>query len=120
MRPAGYLPDHPWLPLTPRHRLVSSLSYEPEPSWKAGIDAFYTGSQVLDNASTTRPFRTFDLMVQRTWGHCSLLLNLENLTDTRQSRFGALYTGPQQSPVFGEIYAPVQGRIVSVAVRYTL
>lgn len=115
-----YLPDHPQLPLTPRHRVVSNLTYEVEPSWKAGIDAFYTGSQVLDNASTTRDFWTFDLMVQRTWGHYSLLLNLENITDTRQSKFGSLYTGPAQSPVFGEVYAPIEGRIVSVAFRYSL
>jgi len=115
-----YLPDHPQLPLTPRHRLVSNLTYEIEPSWKAGVDAFYTGSQVLDDASATRAFWTFDLMVQRSWGHYSLLVNLENLTDTRQSRFGPLYTGTAQSPVFGDIYAPVEGRIISVAFRYSL
>jgi len=115
-----YLPDHPQLPLTPRHRLVSNLTYEVEPSWKMGVDAFYTGSQVLDDASTTRAFWTFDLMLQRSWGHYSLLLNLENLTDTRQSRWGSLYTGPAQCPVFGEVYAPVEGRIVSVAFRYSL
>jgi len=59
-------------------------------------------------------------MVQRSWGHYSLLVNLENLTDTRQSRFGPLYTGTAQSPVFGDIYAPVEGRIISVAFRYSL
>ncbi|WP_431215945.1 TonB-dependent receptor plug domain-containing protein [Puia sp. P3] len=42
-----YLSDHPQLPLTPIHRVVGNLSYEVEPSWKAGIDAFYTGRQVL-------------------------------------------------------------------------
>jgi len=115
-----YLPDQSQLPLTPRHRVVSNLTYEVEPSWKIGIDAFYTGSQVLDNAYATRDFWTFDLMVQRTWGHYSLLLNLENITDTRQSRFGSLYTGPAQSPVFGEVYAPIEGRIISVAFRYSL
>ncbi|MBS1603633.1 MAG: TonB-dependent receptor [Bacteroidetes bacterium] len=115
-----YLPDHPQLPLTASHRLVSNLSYELEPSWKAGVDAFYTGSQVLDGASRTRAFWTFDLMVQRSWGPYSILLNLENLTDTRQSRFGPLYTGTPQNPVLAELYAPVEGRIISVAFRYSL
>ena len=58
-------------------------------------------------------------MLQRTWGHCSVLVNLENLTDTRQSKWGPLYTGPTQNPVFGEVYAPIEGRIISLAFRYS-
>jgi outer membrane receptor protein involved in Fe transport len=114
-----YLPGDPALPLTPRHRFVGTLTYEAEPHWKAGVEGFYTGSQVLDDGGTTRDFWTFDLMAQRTWGHCALMLNLENVLDMRQSRFGPLYTGTIQHPVFGEVYAPIDGRIVSIAFRYT-
>jgi hypothetical protein len=45
---------------------------------------------------------------------------VENFTDTRQSRFGPLYSGTPQDPVFNEIYAPLEGRVISVAVKYTL
>ena len=128
-----YLPGHPPLPLTPKNRLVSTLSYEEEGGnegrgkggeeeghWKGGIEGFFTGAQTLDDGGSTRSFWTFDLMVQRSWGHCSLMLNLENFTDTRQSKFGPLYTSTMQNPVFDEVYAPLDGRIVSLAFRYTL
>lgn len=115
-----YLPGRPQLSLTPHSRLSTSLVYEAEPKWKAGVEGFYTSAQTLDNGGGGRDFRTFDLMVQRSWGHWAALLNVENFTDTRQSRFGPLYTGTLQDPVFNEIYAPVEGRIISVAVKYTL
>jgi len=114
-----YLAGKPPLPLAPESRLASVLSYEAEPHWKAGVDAFFTGGQWLDNGTRTRSFWTFDLMVQSTWGHCSVMLNLENFTDTRQSRWGPLYSGTMQDPVFGQIYAPLEGRIISLAFRYS-
>jgi outer membrane receptor for ferrienterochelin and colicins len=115
-----YLPGSPQLPLTPHSRLSTSLVYEAEPKWKVGIEGYYTGPQTLDNGVAGRDFRTFDLMVQRGWGHWAVLLNVENLTDTRQSRFGPLYTGTPRDPVFNEIYAPLEGRVMSLAVKYTL
>ncbi|TDW96717.1 TonB-dependent receptor [Dinghuibacter silviterrae] len=114
-----YLSGDPQLPLTPHHRFVSTLTYEAEPHWKAGIEGFYTGTQVLDDGQTVRDFWTNDLMVQHTWGHCSLMLNVENFLDTRQSKFGPLFTGTMQNPVFQEVYAPIDGRVISVAFRYT-
>jgi outer membrane receptor protein involved in Fe transport len=116
----NYLKEQPALPFTPQSRLSSSLVYESEPHWKAGIEGFYTASQYLDNAQKTPAFWTFDFMVQYASGRCSLLLNLENFTDTRQSKFGPLFTGTLQNPVFTEIYASLEGRIISIAFRYTM
>jgi len=113
-----YLPGSPVLPLTPKNRLVSTLSYEEEGRWKAGIEGFFTGAQVLDDGGTTPSFWRFDVMVQKSWGHCSLLLNVENFTDIRQSHFGPLHSGTMQNPVFDEVYAPLDGRVVSLAFRY--
>jgi len=115
-----YLAGNPQLPLTPRSRLSTSLVYEAEPKWKVGVEGFFTGMQTLDNNQSTRDFWAFDFMVQRSLGPWGILLNLENFTDTRQSRFGPLYTGTRQNPIFGEIYAPLEGRVVSMALRYTL
>jgi outer membrane receptor for ferrienterochelin and colicin len=115
-----YLPGSPQLPLTPRSRLSTSLVYEAEPEWKAGVEGFYTSPQRLDNGQTAKDFWMFDLLVQRSWGPWAVLLNLENFTDTRQSKFGPLYSGSQQAPVFHEVYAPLEGRVISLAVRYSL
>jgi len=115
----NYLLGKPVLPLTPRNRVTCGITYEAEPNWKAGIEGFFTGTQTLDNGMTARSFATCDLMVARSWGAYSLMLNLENITDTRQSRWGQLYTGTRQNPVFNEVYAPLEGRIISLAFRYT-
>src|SRR5262249_9675357 len=115
-----YLPGNPRLPLTPEHRLVSTLTYEVEGQWKLGAEGFFTGHQLLDNNQTTPTFWTFDFVVQRIWKNYSLLLNLENFTDTRQTRFSPIYTGTLQNPVFNEVYAPLDGRIISLAFKYTL
>ncbi len=117
-RPAP-APTQPPLPLTPRHRVSASLVYEAESKWKAEVESLYTSPQTLDNGQTARDYWTFDVMVQRSRGHWGLSVNVENLTDTRQSRFRPMFTGTEQAPVFSEVYAPVEGRIVSVALRYT-
>src|SRR6185312_13957547 len=114
-----YLPGKPPLPLTPRNRFVGTLGYEPGPHWKLAAEGFYTSTHTLDNGIVTRPFWTFDISVQRGWGRYALLLNIENIGDTRQSRFGPLYAGTVQRPVFSEVYAPLDGRVISLAFRYS-
>lgn len=115
-----YLPGKPRLPLTPRNRITASFMYESEPHWKIGAETFYTGRQSLDNGEETRPFTTIDFLAQYRWRNYALQLNLENLTDIRQSRFGTLYSGTVQDPVFKEIYAPTEGRVISVSLQYRL
>jgi iron complex outermembrane receptor protein len=68
----------------------------------------------------TPPFWTFDVMAEKKFGHFSLLMNVENFTDTRQSRFGPLYTGTMQNPVFNEIYASLEGAVGNIAIRFRL
>jgi outer membrane receptor for ferrienterochelin and colicins len=116
----SYAMGQPYLPFTPPSRLVSSLMYEKEKSWKAGFEAFFTGTQYLDNGSNTPSFWTFDFMAEKEFGHFSVLVNIENFTDTRQSKFGPLFTGTIQNPVFNEIYAPLDGRVGNIALRYEL
>jgi hypothetical protein len=55
-------------------------------------------SQYLDNGQKAPSFLTYDFVIQYTPGHCSFLLNLENFTDTRQSKYAPLFTGTQQNP----------------------
>lgn len=115
----NYLPGKPELPFTPRNRFVSSLMYEKEKSWRAGVEGFFTGNQSLDDGTPAPSFWTFDLMAEKQFGRFSLLVNVEDFTDTRQSKFGPLFTGTIQNPVFSEIYAPLDGRVAGIALRYT-
>ena len=41
----------------------------------------------------------------------------EDLTDTRQTRFGPVVVPPVTNPTFNEIYAPLEGFMMNVAVK---
>ena len=103
--------------LTPKHQLNADVTYEVENSFRAGIEGFYTSSQLLGDGSTGRSYWTFGLLVQKMWKHFDVFINAENLTDQRQSKWGQIYTGPTSSPIFKDIYAPLDGVVVNAGIR---
>ena len=48
----------------------------------------------------------------------SLVLNCENLFDKRQSKYESLYTGSITNPVFKPLWAPIDGRVINIALRF--
>ena len=52
-------------------------------------------------------------MVEKLWEKFSLYINFENFLDTRQTRFGSIYTGTIDNPVFKDIYAPLDGFVIN-------
>lgn len=114
---AGYLPGDRHLALTPKSKLNSALLFEKEDSFKAGIEAYFTGRQLLANRTPTRRFWVVGLFAERVFGKFSLFFNAENLTDTRQSRFGQVVFPPFENPTFAEIYTHTEGRIFNGGVK---
>ena len=108
---ARYLTGDRTLPLTPKSRINSALLFEREADFKAGFEAYYTSGQTLTGGARTKPFWVLGLFGQKTFGKYTLFFNAENVTDTRQSRFGAVVFGPHQSPTFAEIYTHTEGRV---------
>ncbi|QEM12224.1 TonB-dependent receptor [Mucilaginibacter rubeus] len=106
--------------LTPKHQLNADMTYEIENSFRAGIEGFYTGAQLLGDGTTGRSYWTFGLLVQKMWKHFDIFINGENLTDQRQSRWGTIYTGPMSSPIFKDIYAPLDGAVINAGIRIKL
>ncbi|SDG43661.1 TonB-dependent receptor [Mucilaginibacter sp. P25] len=102
--------------LTPKHQLNADLTYEVENSFRAGVEGFYTGSQLLDGGTTGRDYWTFGLLVQKMWKHFVIFINAENLTDQRQNKWGTIYAGSISNPVFKNIYAPLDGRVINAGV----
>jgi iron complex outermembrane receptor protein len=43
-----------------------------------------------------------------------------NFTNTRQTRFGSIYTGTITNPVFKDIYAPLDGFVVNTGIKIKL
>lgn len=109
-----------WLPLTARHRLNNVLMYEKEGKLKIGAEAYFFSPQKLNDGATGKSYWTFGFMVEKTWQHISLFVNLENITDTRQTRFDTIYTGSISNPTFRDIYAPVDGFVVNGGIKLRL
>ncbi|MES2372154.1 MAG: TonB-dependent receptor [Bacteroidota bacterium] len=109
-----------WLPLTARHRLNNVLMYEQEGKLKIGFEAYFFSPQKLNDGGTGQSYWTFGLMGEKTWKHFSLFINFENFTDTRQTKFDAIYTGAITNPIFRDIYAPVDGFVVNGGIKIFL
>jgi iron complex outermembrane receptor protein len=94
--------------------------YEEDDKWRVGIEAYYTSKQSLDGSETGRSYWLFGAMAEKIWKHFSIYANCENLTDTRQTRFGSIYTGTIANPVFKDIYAPLDGFVVNAGIKIKL
>ena len=101
------------LPLVAKHRLNNVLMYEVEEKLKIGLEAYYFGPQKLNDGTTSRDYWLTGFMVEKLWEQFSLFINFENFIDTRQSKFGPIYTGTITNPVFKDIYAPVDGFVIN-------
>jgi iron complex outermembrane receptor protein/outer membrane receptor for ferrienterochelin and colicins len=117
---AGYLAGDQTLPLVPKNRLNSALLIEREGRFKAGVEAYYTGRQFLSNRARTEPYWVFGIFGEKSFGKISLFVNAENITDTRQSRFGPVVFPPHQNPTFSEIYTHTEGRVFNGGIKITL
>ena len=103
--------------LTPKNKVSADVTYEIENSFRAGVEGFYTGSQLLSDGTTGKGYYVFGLLIQKMWKHFDIFINGENLTDQRQSRWGSIYTGTVTSPVFKDIYAPLDGVVINVGIK---
>ena len=100
-------------PLTARHRLNNVLMFEVEEKWKIGLEGYYTSGQRLTDGTSGKPYWVTGFMIEKLWERFSIYINFENFTNTRQTKFGTIYTGSIDNPVFKDIYAPVDGFVVN-------
>ena len=107
-------------PLTPKHRINSILMYEIEDKWKVGLEAYYFSPQKLNNGTTGKGYFITGFMAEKIWERFSLYINFENFLDTRQTRFGSIYTGTITNPVFKDIYAPLDGFVINGGIKFKL
>jgi outer membrane receptor for ferrienterochelin and colicins len=110
----------PHIALAPRSKLVFDLSKEKDRDYRVALEAFYTGPQYLNDGSRTRDFWTTGLLLEKVIHRLTLVLNFEDLTDTRQTRFGAVLVPPVTNPAFKEIYAPMEGFLANLAIKMSI
>lgn len=114
---AGYLPGDRVLPLTPRHKINSSLVLEEHENFKAGIEAHHTGTQTLTDRSRSRSYTLVGIFGEKTFGKFSLFINAENITDVRQGKYSQVVLPPFSNPTFAELYAPLEGRVFNGGIK---
>jgi iron complex outermembrane receptor protein/outer membrane receptor for ferrienterochelin and colicins len=86
-----------------------------------GLEGSYSGYQYRQDATKTTGYLFAAALVEKKLNnHVSVVLNGENLLDFRQSRKEALYSGSISNPVFNPLWAPIDGRVINLAVRMKL
>ena len=117
-----YLAQNNFMPLTPKHRIAVTLMDElEEVGLRIGVEGSYTGSQYRLDATHTPGYPFFSAMIEKSIGqHISVVLNAENLLDYRQSSVESLYTGSITQPKFNPLWAPIDGRVVNLSLKYKL
>jgi len=112
-----YLPTNQFMPLTPKNRMAFTLlrAFE-ETGWRFGIEASYNGRQIRFDESKTPGYLFTAAMIEKKLNEkVKFVLNGENLFDYRQSRIEPIFTGSITNPSFKELWAPIDGRVINLA-----
>ena len=111
-----------YLPFSPQDKFSLTLAYTIEGKWRFGIESSFVGSQYLYENQRVKDYAFWAGAIERKFGnHLSLVVNAENILNIKQSDFESpLVTGTLQNPSFRPIWAPQEGAIVNVALKYKL
>ena len=114
--------DNTYLALAPQDKFSSTLAWENE-HFRFGIEASYVGRQYLYNDQRVPNYWLAAGAAEYHYNdHWRLVLNAENIFNIRQANYEAVVTGanPLVQPTFRPVWAPLEGRIVNLALKYTL
>lgn len=121
--PDPNLPNGRRVPLTPRDTAGLVAMWEQHGRGRIGFEAYYTGSQSLDDdpyRMRSRPYVELGLMGELVLGKVSLFVNAENLLDVRQTRWDPLLR-QTRAPVGSwtvDAWAPTEGRTINGGIRF--
>src|SRR5215469_9795288 len=113
------------VPLTPRHSLGIVGMWEKEGVTRIGLECYYTGTQRLEYnpyRDLSKPYVLVGAMAEhKVAAHVKLFLNLENLTNVRQTRWYPLLLPSRASDGRWTVdaWAPLDGRVINGGARFT-
>jgi len=108
------------MPFNPKDKISTTISYEIEGKWRMGVEASWMGNQYIYNNQKVTNFWFLAGMIERKFKKGSIVLNCENLLDTRQSKFESIVTGTTSNPIFKSVWAPLEGRVVNLSLKIAL
>jgi iron complex outermembrane receptor protein len=110
-------------PMIPRHHAGGDLMFEREGKYRGGIEGIYYGRQSLDDnpfRTESKPYLYLMAIYTRQFGPMEATANFENLLNIRQTDTDPLV---RPTPMTGgrwttDVWAPLEGFMANVAVRY--
>ena len=112
--------DNTYLPLAPQDKFSTTLAWESE-HFRFGIETAYVGTQYLYDNRRVANYWFFAGAAEYHYNdHWRLVLNAENLFNVKQANYETVVTDPVTQPAFRPVWAPLEGRIVNLALKYTL
>ena len=112
--------NQPYLSLIAKNKFATIIAYEFTHNFRAGIESAYTGKQYLDDGSRTPGYLFVAAMMRYDYRKLSFVLNCENLLDYRQTKKESIVIPPVTNPMFRQLWAPIDGRVVNFSVRIKL
>jgi len=111
---------HPEVIATPKHNLSGVIVFEFEENIRFGLESSYIAGQLNQDYQACKNYFLMAAMIQYSLGNFSFVLNAENLLDFRQSKYEKVFEGSVSNPVFHQLWAPVDGRVVNFSVNWKL
>ncbi len=106
---------------TPQNRWAFVAAKEFKKKLRLGLEGSYTGQQIrFDNTLTPGYMFLAGSVQYKLNKHFMIMLNGENLLDYRMSREESLFTGTVSVPYFKTLWAPIDGRVINVSLRWQL
>ena len=106
--------------LTPKHSLKGDLLYALPGKWRIGVDYELKSGQTLSNGNQTPSFWTYGAVVEYYYKKFTFFGNIENVFDYRQTRQESLISGPNNTPQFTEVWAPLDGFVFNFGLKIKL
>ena len=106
--------------LNPKHSIKGDLLFVEEGKWRIGWDYEYKSGQLLTSGLRSPSLFTTGIVVERTIDNFVIFLNAENFTDTRQTRYQSLRSGPSNTPQFTDVWAPLDGFFFNAGLKLKL
>ena len=113
------------VPLTPRHNFGIVGMWEKEGTSRVGLECYFTGEQRLEYnpyRSISRPYVLVGAMGEhKVAAHVKLFLNLENLTDVRQTHWDPLLLSVREADGRWTVdaWSPLDGRVINGGARFS-
>jgi outer membrane receptor for ferrienterochelin and colicins len=117
-----YLTQNQFIPYTPQNRFAFTIVKDlEEEGIRLGVEGSYTGKQYRNDYSQTPGYFFMAAMAEKKLGkHFSMVLNGENLFNYRQSKVESLYTGSITNPQFKTLWAPIDGSVYNLSIKWKL